>query len=101
MVNSKAPHALKGNQYLVVVSAGKKKVIADAVPGEKFNSGGVAMRVKVGPGLNITGQVASQQSVVLAGSPNVRVINGQRYVWVTNVTGSHLGLCWSGGIASE
>lgn len=91
--NSKAA-TLKGNQYLLVVSAGKKKVIADAVPGEKFNGGGVAMRVDVGPGLKITGQVASEQSVALEGSPNVRVINGQRYVWVTNVTGSNLGPRW-------
>src|ERR1700730_8655499 len=50
---------LKGKQYAVVVSAGKKKVSAN-VAGEKFAGGGVAMKVDVGAGLNITGQVAAQ-----------------------------------------
>ena len=49
---------MKGNRYTIVVSAGTKKVGAAAVPGEKFAGGGVAMRVVVGAGLNITGQVA-------------------------------------------
>ena len=47
----------------MVVSAGKKKVIATGVSGEKFHGGGVAMRVNVGPGLKITGQVANEQLV--------------------------------------
>ena len=47
--------AVKGNHYAIVVSAGKKKVTAGAVPGEKFAGGGVAMKVDVGAGLNITG----------------------------------------------
>ena len=34
--------AVKGNHYAIVVSAGKKKVSANAVPGEKFAAGGVA-----------------------------------------------------------
>lgn len=86
--------ALKGNQYLLVVAAGQKKVIADAVPGEKFAEGGVAMRITVGPGLNITGQVAIDQVVASAGSAKVKVINGKRYVWVTSRTGSNLGDHW-------
>jgi|GEM_PF-1360539 len=48
--------SVKG-QYSIVVAAGKKKVVADAVAGEKFLGGGVAMRVEVGAGLNIIGQV--------------------------------------------
>ena len=51
---------MKGNQYAIVVSAGTKKVAATAVPGEKFAGGGVALRVVVGAGLNITGQVSPQ-----------------------------------------
>jgi hypothetical protein len=50
--------AMKGNQYAVVVSAGAKKVAAATVPGEKFLGGGVALKVAVGAGVNITGQVA-------------------------------------------
>ena len=50
---------VKDNQYLLVVSAGKKKVIAADVPGKKFIGGGVAMKVDVGPGSKITGQIAT------------------------------------------
>jgi hypothetical protein len=49
---------MKGNRYAIVVSAGTKKVGAAAVPGEKFAGGGVALKLVVGAGLNITGQVA-------------------------------------------
>lgn len=55
--------SLKGGQYSIVVAAGKKKVVANAVAGEKFLSGGVAMKVEVGAGLNITGQVVAGTSV--------------------------------------
>lgn len=51
---------MRGNRYAIVVSAGMKKVAAAAVPGEKFAGGGVALRVVVGAGLNITGQVAPE-----------------------------------------
>lgn len=51
--------ALKSGQYSIVVSAGKKKVVANAVSGQKFLSGGVAMKVDVGEGLKITGQIAT------------------------------------------
>ncbi|MDP9097693.1 MAG: carboxypeptidase-like regulatory domain-containing protein, partial [Verrucomicrobiota bacterium] len=50
-LNSKSV-ATKGAHYAIVVSAGMKKVTADAVPGEKFAGGGVALKVEVGPGLN-------------------------------------------------
>lgn len=52
--------AVKGKHYALVVSAGTKKIVANAVPGEKFGGGGVAMKVDVGAGLNITGQVAPE-----------------------------------------
>lgn len=55
-----ASGGMKGNRYAIVVSAGAKKVAAAAVPGEKFAGGGVALRVVVGAGLNITGQVAPE-----------------------------------------
>jgi hypothetical protein len=85
--------ALRDNQYLIVISAGTKKVIADAVPGEKI-AAGVMMKVKEGHGMNITGQVAREQAVLVKGSPNVRVINGRRYYWVAAETGSNLGGHW-------
>ena len=86
--------ALKGNQYLLVVSAGRKKVIADAVPGEKFHGGGVAMRVTVESGLRITGQVATDQTTASARIGRVMVIDGKRYVLVQARTGSNLGAHW-------
>jgi len=50
--------APKGKKYALVVSAGKTKIVANAVEAEKFAAGGVAMRIDVAAGLNITGQVA-------------------------------------------
>jgi hypothetical protein len=55
--NSKS--APKGGKYLLVISAGKKKVLANAVEAEKLSAGGVAMKIVVAAGLNITGQVAA------------------------------------------
>jgi hypothetical protein len=52
--------ALKGGNYSIVVAAGTKKIVANGVTGEKFLTGGVAMNVDVGSGLNITGQVATR-----------------------------------------
>jgi hypothetical protein len=75
---------LKDNQYVLVVSAGRKKVKATDVSGDKFTNGGVAMKVKVGRELRITGQVAQQ-----------RMVDGKRYVWVAATTGSNLGGHWA------
>jgi hypothetical protein len=55
---------LKGHQYLLVVSAGKTKVTSSLVTAEKFGGGGVAVRVRVGPGsTKIMGQVAREAVV--------------------------------------
>jgi hypothetical protein len=86
--------AAKGNQYLLVVSAGKKKVIATGVSGETFIGGGAAMRVSVGSGLKITGQVANEQNVVREGGLEYRVIDGHRFVWVAEGLGSNMGGRW-------
>lgn len=56
--------AVKNGQYSIVVGAGTKKVVANAVAGEKFLGGGVAMKVQVGAGLNIAGQVVLGPTVV-------------------------------------
>ena len=89
--NSKSP-AMKGNQYTTVVGAGKQKVSAEAVAGSKFAGGGVAMKLQVGKGMRITGQVASGQT---ADNANVKIIKGKRFVWVKGgETGSNLGGRW-------
>jgi hypothetical protein len=76
---------LKGKQYALVVAAGKKKVSAN-VPGEKFSGGGVAMKVDVGAGLNITGQVAAQAGPVSKG--------GKKMVWIPPILGSNMPGHW-------
>jgi hypothetical protein len=58
--------ALKGKQFVLVIAAGTKKVSADLV-GDKFAGGGVAMKVDVGAGLSITGQLAVQAGPTTAG----------------------------------
>lgn len=73
--------AVKGNNYSIVVSAGKKKVSAGPVRGEKLGKGGVAVKVDVGPGLNITGQIVTAMS-----GP---VKDGKKMVWIPPQLGSH------------
>ncbi|MFZ1220765.1 MAG: hypothetical protein WAO00_15835 [Chthoniobacterales bacterium] len=79
--------AVKGNHYAVVVGAGKKKVSASAVPGEKFAGGGVALKVDVGSGLNITGQVAAEDKSAVNK-------NGKKMVWIPQAMGSNIPGHW-------
>lgn len=83
-INSKS--AAKGTYYAIVVSAGKKKVSASAVPAEKLSGGGVALKVDVGPGLNITGQVAAQNGPVSK--------SGKKMVWIPHQLGSNIAGHW-------
>lgn len=86
--------AVKNNRYLLVVSAGKKKVVATGVSGETFAGGGAAMKVNVGSNLKITGQVADEQMAVREGDEKYRVVGGQRFVWVTTELGSNISGRW-------
>lgn len=72
---------LKGKQYAIVVSAGSKKVSAN-VAGDKFAGGGVAMKVDVGAGLNITGQVAAQTGPTSKDGT-------KKMVWIPKMLGSN------------
>ena len=85
--NSKSAE-MKGKNYALFVSAGKKKVTADSVAGEKFTAGGVAMKIDVGAGLNITGQVTPGLETKLDK-------NGKRMVWIPKMTGSNLPAHWA------
>jgi hypothetical protein len=78
--------AMKGKYYALVVSAGKKKVSATAVPGEKFAGGGVAMKVDVGSGLNINGIVAAQEDADKS---------GKTMVWIPPLLGSNMPGHWA------
>lgn len=91
----------KGGPFAVVVSAGKKKVVAESVPGSKFIQGGVAMKLKVDKAMSVTGQVASvgqavakNGATVMENGHKVKYINGKKYVWAQNELGSNLGGHW-------
>jgi hypothetical protein len=84
---------VKGNNYALVVSAGTKKVVADAVEGEKFAAGGVAMRISVGSGLSITGQVASDLKTMM--------VDGKKMVWIPKQLGSNLPAHWAAADSAE
>jgi hypothetical protein len=87
--------AAKGARYTLVVAAGKKKVAANAVAAEKL-AGGVAMKIEVGAGLNITGQVAAEDK-------NTAPIgtNGKPMVWIEKRTGSSFGAHWAESDSAE
>lgn len=87
--------APKGAKYAVVVSAGKKKVTASAVQAEKLAAGGVAMKIDVGAGLNITGQVADDKSNAPIGH------NGKPMVWIPKKTGSNIAAHWAESDSGE
>lgn len=91
----------KGGPFAVVVSAGKKKVVAESVPSSKFNQGGVAMKLKVDKAMSVTGQVAEvgqtaakNGAVVQENGRKVKYVDGKKYVWVQGELGSNLGGRW-------
>ena len=92
--NSKS--APKGSKYAMVVSAGKKKVSASAVLAEKLAAGGVAMKIDVGAGLNITGQVAAEDK---SSAPMGR--NGKPMVWIPKRLGSNIAAHWAESDSAE
>ena len=86
--NSKGLAAVNGNQYALVISAGSKKVVADIVAGEKFLGGGVAMRIEVGSGLKISGQL--MEGALARIDPRT----GQKLVWLRPIIGSNMPGRW-------
>lgn len=77
---------LQDNAYAVVISAGNKKVVANSVAGQQFAGGGIAMKLSVGGGLNITGNVISATNA--DGSAKVMV-------WVPQMLGSNMPAHWA------
>jgi hypothetical protein len=92
--NSKS--APKGSNYALVISAGKKKVVANAVNAEKLAAGGVAMKIDVGAGLNITGQIAAEDKT---SAPLGR--NGKPMVWIGKKLGSNIAAHWAESDSAE
>lgn len=96
VVQFNARNSIKGGPFALVVSAGKKKVVAESVPAGKFSKGGVAMKVDVAREINLTGQVADAGAATADTKSNskVKYIKGKKYVWVTGDLGSNLGGRW-------
>jgi hypothetical protein len=85
--NSKRKADVKGN-FALVVAAGRKKVVADSIAGEKFGGGGVAMRIEVDSGSRISGQIAEALQTMLDKE-------GRRLVWIPERVGTHLAAHWA------
>lgn len=91
--NAKAG-AVKSGSFALVVSAGSKKVTADSIAGEKFAGGGVAMKIDVGSGLNITG-------LVTTGMQTKVDKDGKQMVWIPKKLGSNLPAHWAPADSAE
>jgi hypothetical protein len=95
-VQSTASNVPQGTRYTLVVSAGKKKVMANAIGADRFNQGGVAMKIDVGAGLNITGQVAAEDK---NSAPLGK--NGKPMVWIPKKLGSNIAPHWADADSAE
>lgn len=80
--------SLKGQALNFIVSAGKRKVTAEAIAGEKLLGRGVAMKVEVGANLNITGQASS------ALNAKIDPKTGKKLVYIMPRLGSNLPGRW-------
>jgi len=82
------PARVTGQNYALVISSGKKKVVAESVPGEKFTGGGVAMRIEVGSGSGITGHITDAVMTMVDE-------HGNKLVWIPQRLGSNLPAHWA------
>jgi hypothetical protein len=96
VVQFTSSNAPKGSHYSVVISAGTKKVAANAVAAEKLAGGGVAMKIDVGAGLNITGQVVAEDK---SSAPMGK--NGKPMVWISRKLGSNIAAHWAESDSAE
>jgi Carboxypeptidase regulatory-like domain len=83
-------NGVKGGNYALVVSAGSKKVTADSITGEKFSKGGVAMKIDVASGSNITGMVTTGVQLQTKVDKD-----GKKLVWIPKKLGSNLPGHWA------
>jgi hypothetical protein len=81
-------NSVPGGNYALVISAGSKKVTAGDVAAEKFAKGGVAMKIDVGSGLNITGQITTGLQTKVGP-------DGKKMVWIPKKLGSNLPAHWA------
>jgi hypothetical protein len=96
VVQFNASNAPKGTTYGFVVAAGTKKMVASAISAEKLAGGGIAMKIDVGAGTNITGQVAANDK----GSGPIGH-NGKPMVWIAKKLGSNMAAHWAESDSAE
>jgi hypothetical protein len=96
VVQVRSSSAPKGSHYALVVSAGTKKMTASAIAAEKLAGGGVAVKIDVGAGLNITGQVAAEDN---SSAPLGK--NGKPMVWIPKKVGSNIAAHWAESDSAE
>lgn len=96
VVQFSSNNAPKGAKYAFVVSAGKKKVTASAIGAERLAGGGIAMKIDVGAGLNISGQVAAEDK---DSAPMGK--NGKPMVWIPKKLGSNIAPHWAESDSAE
>jgi hypothetical protein len=87
--------APKGTHYTLVLVAGAKKMSASAITAEKLAAGGVAMKIEVGPGLSIMGQVSAEDASTRIGK------NGKLMVWIPKKLGSNIPAHWAESDSAE
>jgi hypothetical protein len=91
--NSKS--APKTSRYALIAAAGKEKVVANGIAGDKLVAG-VAVTIKVGPGSNLTAQITAEDK---NSAPIGR--NGKLMVWIPKQIGSNLSPHWAESDSAE
>jgi hypothetical protein len=95
MVQFNSTNAPKTSRYMLIASAGKEKVVANGIPGEKL-AAGVAVTIEVRPGSTLTAQVTAEDK-------NSAPIghNGKLMVWIPKQIGSNIGGHWAESDSAE
>ncbi|MEY2508515.1 MAG: hypothetical protein QOH01_2844 [Verrucomicrobiota bacterium] len=88
--------ASSSGRYAFIVSAGKKSMTANGIPAEKLAKGGVAMKIDVGAGLNITAQVTAEDK-----NSAPMGTNGKLMVWIPKQIGSNIAAHWAESDSAE
>jgi hypothetical protein len=95
VVQFNSKNAPKTSRYALVASAGKEKVVANGIPGEKLVAG-VAVTIRVGSGLTVTAQITPEDK---NSAPIGR--NGKLMVWIPKRIGSNLSPHWAESDSAE
>jgi hypothetical protein len=84
------------SRYAFTVSAGKNTMMANGIAGDKLARGGVAMKIDVGAGSNITAQISAEDK---NSAPIGK--NGKLMVWIPKQLGSNIAGHWAESDSAE